>query len=116
MENGIKLDKVLNGLVKYVNRTILPTMNDWQKIGTRVILARVLRLEDGIHKFMQENTFIRTFGVISPEGDVDVDGLIRDIKSLFEQTPIVELNIPLYGKIKLEAADIDELQKCIVED
>jgi hypothetical protein len=111
----MEFEKVLSGLVKYANNVILPTMNDWQKLGARVLIARVLRSGSDLKVALANNAFIKTFGVISDNGNVDIDGLVADLKKVFEETPTVAVSIPLYGTLKFNATDIDVLKQYIME-
>ena len=111
----VDFQQVINGIVKYVNKALIPTMNEWQKIAIRVALARVLRSCRELGQTLAQNAFIQTFGIMDKDGHVDLDGLFEDIKAQLTDKPTIDLNIPLYGQIKLNENDILEIYNLIKE-
>lgn len=111
----MEFEKVVSGIIKYVNRVIIPTMNDWQKIGARLLLSRLTRSSSDIKRTLSSNAYIMAFGVMNNDGSVDIENLIKDIRGLFEETPVIEVNVPLYGSLKFNESDIDTIYKYIME-
>ena len=106
----MEFEKVVNGLVKYVTARIIPTMNDWQSVGARILLARALRSSREIKDALINNYYVKTFGFISEDGNVDIDGILNDLRSVFKEQPYIEINIPMYGSLKFTEADIDDIK------
>lgn len=111
----MEFERVISGIIKYVNRVIVPTMNDWQKIVARVLLARLTRSSGDIKRTLSQNAYVMAFGVMNNDGTVDFENLIKDIRGLFAETPIIEVNVPLYGTLKFNESDIDTIYKYIME-
>ena len=109
----MEFDKALNGLVKYITNRILPTMNDWQSIGARVILARTLRSSRELKEALMSNFYIKTFGFMSEDGNLDIDGIVADLKGIVKEQGALTVNIPLYGTLKLNEVDLDEIRNCM---
>lgn len=110
-------DKVIAGIIKYLNKNIFPGLNDWQTLLARTVTARVVKNVSQLKERILSNDFLRTFSVIDNDGRVDVDGLAEDLKQQICACPNgkVTITIPLFGKYIFAEADIDELHRLIKE-
>lgn len=104
---------VLNGVVKFVDREIIGNMNAWQELIARVAIARVVNNSEAIKKMLSDNAFARTFAISDEKGDIDVDGLVCDLKRAISQKGFVEIDVPLFGKFKFVEKDVDTLYSYI---
>ena len=109
----MEFNKIINGLAKYLGKEVFTNMNSWQSLLSRVAVARLLNNSENIHKMLTENAFIKTFGVFDSEGNVDLDGLITDIKSAIREKGFIEFDLPLFGHFKFNEADVDKLNSYI---
>lgn len=107
----MEFEKALNGLVKYITNRILPTMNDWQSIGARMVLARALRSSRELKEALMTNFYVKTFGFISEDGNIDIDGIMTDLKGIVAEQGALTVSIPMYGTLKLNEVDLDEIRK-----
>ena len=48
------------------------------------------------------------------DGNVDVDGLYRDLRTLVQQKGKIEISLPIFGKYTFHETDVDNLYNCIV--
>ena len=108
-------DRVINGIIKYLDREIYIGMNDWQEMLARIAVSRVIGNKDHLRESLMANPFVRTFGIIDEGGNVDVDGLMRDIKEQMELKGKLEFAIPMFGKFTFSSADVDKLHRTIME-
>lgn len=108
-------DRVINGIVKYLDREIYIGMNDWQEMLARIAVSRVIGNKDHLKNSLLSNPFVKTFGIIDEGGNVDVDGLMRDIKGQMELKGKLEFAIPMFGKFTFSSADVDKLHRTIME-
>ena len=108
-----EFEKVVDGIIKYIDKEMLHEMNDVQEFFARVIVGRVLNNQEQIKRSIMSNGFLRTFGVIDSEG-VDVDGLMEDLKREIQRQEKITFSIPMFGKITFRPSDVDELHKYIV--
>jgi hypothetical protein len=109
----MEFEKVLNGILKYINAEIYSGMNDWQEMLARIAVSRFLKNSSNLKESLIHNPFIKTFAIIDDDGMVDVSGLLSDIKSQLEQKEKICLSIPLLGKFTFTASDVDKLKNCI---
>ena len=56
------------------------------------------------------NGFLRTLCIVDSEGMVEVDQLLADIRREIERKGVLEVDIPMIGKMKFTPADVDVLK------
>lgn len=108
-----QFEKVIDGMVTYINDEMFMGMNDWQEMTARILVARVVNNQEAIKKTLIDNGFIRTFGIIDSEGMVDVCGLANDIKQEIVKKGKMTFTLPMFGKISFLPSDVDKLYKNI---
>ena len=109
----MEFNAVLNGVVKYIDREIIVGMNSWQEVIARVAMARVIYNADSIKNALGSNAIVRTFAICDESGNVDADGLVRDLKRAISEKGCIEVEVPLFGKFKFNEGDIDTLNSYI---
>ncbi|MBQ5825155.1 MAG: hypothetical protein IIW48_10175 [Clostridia bacterium] len=108
----MNLERVLNGIARYLDREIYAGMNNWQEVIARIAVSRMLNnksLEN-----MLNNPYMRTFAIIDTEGNVDVDGLYRDLRTYISNKGKIEIELPIFGKFTFTESDVDSLYNCII--
>ncbi|MEE0839677.1 MAG: hypothetical protein U0L72_03885 [Acutalibacteraceae bacterium] len=108
-----QFEKVIDGMVTYINDEMFMGMNDWQEMTARILVARVVNNQEAVKKALIDNGFIRTFGIIDSEGMVDVCGLANDIKQEIVKKGKMTFTVPMFGKISFLPSDVDKLYKNI---
>lgn len=106
-------NRVMDGIVKYINDEMFIGMNDWQEMTARILVARVVNNQEAVKKTLIDNGFIRTFGIIDSEGMVDVCGLANDIKQEIVKKGKMTFTVPMFGKISFVPEDVDKLYNYI---
>ena len=107
-------DKVISGIVKYLEENILSTMNELQDFAVRLAMSRVLNNVDTFKAMLVNNAFVRTFAIIDDKGNVDVDGLYRDIKEQVRAKGKITIKIPMLGTTyRFTEQDVDKLFETI---
>ena len=109
----MNFDRVVNGIMKYMDREIFANMNDWQEMLARIAVARLLGNTEQLKVSIMSNPFVRTFAIVDENGNVDVDGLHRDIKEQVRAKGKLEFTIPMFGTFRFTEADIDRLYSTI---
>lgn len=108
----MNVDRVLNGIVKYMDREILSSMNDWQEFLARLGMARLLGNKN-LESMLLDNPYVKTFAIIDENGNVDVDGLHKDFKTLIQSKGKIEIALPMFGTYTFNESDVDKLFDCI---
>lgn len=112
----MSIDRVINGILKYLDREIFVHMNQWQEISARILITRLLNTVNGVKRELINNSYLRTFAILDENGNVDVEGLANDLKSQIEaKNETLEISIPMFGTFKFTAQDVDKLRNTILE-
>jgi hypothetical protein len=109
----MKYNKVIEGLIRYVDDEILPKMNDNQQTGY-VIACEILQ-DDTTKEKLSGNMLIRSFLSMDKSGDINVDRLFNHLKASVQRKGSLVLNVPLYGKMTFVESDIDKIYNIIKE-
>jgi hypothetical protein len=108
-------ERVISGLHKYINAEIYTTMNDWQEILARLAVARMLGNTEVLKKSLMSNWIVRTFAIMDEQGNVDVEGLTRDIKEQIAAKGKMTISLPLMPSLTFKPEDVDVLRRYIME-
>lgn len=112
----MKLERVIDGVVKYVDGEIYGSMNDWQEIMARMAVGRILGNKDLLKQKIMENPLLMSFVMLDSEGEMDVDKFLADLKGVIAQKGGLRISIPLFGNLKFVETDVDRLKKYIMND
>lgn len=110
----VKFETVLDGVNRYIDSEIYPGLNDLQEFLARLVIGRINQSADGIKSMLMTNGFARTLCLIDTDGMVDIDRLCADVRRELERKGSMEVEIPMVGKIKFTASDVDVLRSHIV--
>ena len=109
----MEFNSVLNGVVKFVDREIVANMNPWQEVIARVAIARVINNSQSIKESLSKNAFIRAFAISDENGNIDVEGLVCDLKKAISEKGCLEISVPMFGNFKFVEKDVDTLHSYI---
>jgi hypothetical protein len=110
----MEFNKVINGMIRFIDKEIMPQMNDWQEFVARMAVGRFVKNSETLKESLVENAFVRTFAIIDGQGMVDVDGLAADLKELIRNKGKLEFSIPMLGNFKFVESDVDKLYQYIM--
>lgn len=111
----MQFDRVITGILRYMDREIYPKMNNWQEILARIAVTRLVKSSDQFKIFLRDNAFVKTFAIMDDESNVDVDGLISDIREQIRAKGKLEISIPMFGIFSFTESDIAKLHQCIMD-
>ena len=109
----MEFEKVLNGIIRFLNKEIIDQMNSWQEVIARVGIARLINNAEEIKKMLTQNPILKTFAIADENANIDVDGLVNDLKTAIRDKGSIELSLPLLGKFKFVESDVDLLHSYI---
>ena len=112
----MEFNKVMDGIVKYINQEIYSGMNDWQELLARVAISRLIGNRENLRQALMSNAFIQTFAIMDGEGNVDIDGLLKDVREQIVHKQKISISIPLLGKFTFTEKDVDKLAQIIKEE
>ena len=107
----VSFEKVIDGLMRYLNKNLYANMNDWQEILARLAVGRIIGNPEELKKSLMGNGIVRTFAIMDSEGNVDLEPIMRDLKKEIERKGKLAIEIPMFGKLSFVASDIDEIYR-----
>ena len=111
----MQFEKVINGILKYMDHEIYPGLNDWQEILARMAVTRFTANRGKLKDELIKNPFVAMLDLVTESGEVDVNGIMADLKSQVAAKGKIEIHIPLFGTFSFTNADIDKLHRMILE-
>lgn len=109
----VTANQVAAGLGDYLQKVIMPRMDDGRKIviGTAYIMF-AYRL-DKIAEMLTKSNVAKLLGVVDDSGMIDIDTLQPALKEQFKQQGKLSFDIPYIGTLSFDANDIDEIFRYI---
>jgi len=107
------MNQVQNGLTKYIDTEILPSMQGWQKwvFGAGVSIA-LGNLPATINRW-KGHEVVKMLGVIDENGNIDMPKVYQGIKRQSAKGP-VSFDVPGMGTLTLHDADVDKIYNMIM--
>lgn len=111
----MEFEKVIDGILRYLDQNLYANMNDWQEIMARIAVSRMLGDTKALKESIVSNPYLKTFAVVDSNGRVDVDGLAKDLKEQIRRKEKVSISVPMLGTFTFTESDVDQLYKTIKE-
>lgn len=108
-------EKVISGILRYLNAEIYSKMNGWQEVLARIAVSRMVDNSEQLKQALMNNSFVQTFAIMDSHGNVDVDGLMKDLKTQIAEKGKLVITVPMLGNFTFTADDVDELHRYIRE-
>ena len=112
----VSFETVLDGIAKFLDKNIYTGMNDWQELIARIFAGRIFDARESIKTAIVNSGFIRTFGIIDEDGNVDIESLAKDIKRELQRKEKITISVPMFGQMTFVPQDVDELYNLITEE
>lgn len=106
-------NKVVDGILKYIDAEVYSGMNDLQELAARVLIGRFVGNKENVKNMLIHNNFIRTFAIIDDEGMIELDSLMLDIRKELVKKQKITLSIPMFGSMTFTPSDVNSLYKTI---
>lgn len=110
----MSFERILNGIVRYLNCEVFGKMNEWQEMFARIAVSRLIANPDALKRAVIDNAFIKTFGIIDADGNIDVNGLLQDMRTHISQKGKLTISLPMFGTFTFGVEDVDKLYNMIV--
>ena len=111
----MKTEKVIEGVIRYIDRNIAPQMNGLQEVGYLTACELVKDNPEVINTYIKKNILLRTYIATDGEGNIDVDRLYNALEKVIAKKGMLSFEIPLYGNFRLEPSDLRALFATIKE-
>ena len=111
----MEFNRVIDGIIRYLNREVFVGLNDWQDIMARVAISRMVGNRDQLKQTLMGNGFLQTLGIVDSRGMADVEGLADDLRNEIRRKGKLVIKIPLLGTFTFTESDVDTLYGIIAE-
>lgn len=105
----VSREQFINGILRYIDDQVmphLPTTGKWG-LGTLVVLAS--ERSNVMFEQLMSNEVVRSLDVITKDGMIDADRLIKALKTSANKYGKLVLTIPIVGTLSFTDSDVDTL-------
>lgn len=105
------IDKVVDGIVKYAERTIIPTMNGIQESAFYSLAELIKDNHSMVEEILGKNFFLRAMIKLDKDGDINLEQLAPSVRRGISRSreKKISFKMPGYGPITLNEQDVNEL-------
>lgn len=111
----MSFEKVIQGILKYLDREIYPTMSDWQSVLSRLAVARLVNNKNKLKEFLGTNPIMQTFAIIDSSGSIDIDRICAELKEQISVVEKIKIDTKILGAYTFYPDDVDKLMAYIKE-
>jgi alpha-L-fucosidase len=112
----MKIDKVIDGLIKYIDKHVLPQMTPLQELGYLTISEAIRNDVGAIEQLILNNVFTKMLFSADRNGEVSLERLVSGLRKVIAKKGSLTFNIPMYGNFTLNDSDITEILKNMTEE
>lgn len=112
----MKTVKVIEGLIKYIDKHVLPQMTPLQEVGYLTISEAIRNDVGAIEQLISNNVFTKMLFSADRNGEVSLERLVSGLRKVIAKKGSLTFNIPMYGNFTLNDSDITEILKNMTEE
>lgn len=112
----MKTVKVIDGLIKYIDKHVLPQMTPLQEVGYLTISEAIRNDVGAIEQLISNNVFAKMLFSADRNGEVSLERLVSGLRKVIAKKGSLTFNIPMYGNFTLNDSDITEILKNMTEE
>ena len=112
----MKTVKVIDGLIKYIDKHVLPQMTPLQEVGYLTISEAIRNDVGAIEQLILNNVFTKMLFSADRNGEVSLGRLVSGLRKVIAKKGSLTFNIPMYGNFTLNDSDITEILKNMTEE
>lgn len=105
----MEADKVINAIFKYLEKNMVPGMNDLQEVAFYAIKEAVDEEVESLVEIIKSKPLMRAVLAVDKAGDVDIEKLANRVRKGIEAKGGVSVDVPLYGPVRFVPDDIDNI-------
>jgi hypothetical protein len=110
----VSLANVQNGIVKYIDRELLPKLTGWQKWAFGALSSIWVGNIANTFNKLKQSAFVGSLGVIDDRDMIDIDQLYREFRKQAEKGAVT-FAVPGVGPLTLDQQDVDKIYQYIME-
>lgn len=112
----MEFEKVLKGIEKFIYKEMYNGFTEWQRFMAEIAVKRIVGRSDLLKEKLKSNSIIQMLDIMDEEGNVDVEGLMSDIRHKIEEMGKLSLTLPLFGTFTFCPSDVDVLHRYIINN
>jgi hypothetical protein len=112
----MNIDKVIAGLVRYIDNNMLPSFDDDQQTLYLIACEMATQYPDAVLNLINGNLALRIFLSPDKDGNIDVDRAIKILKATAQRKGKLSMTVPRFGTVAFSAEDFDEIYRHLKED
>lgn len=105
--------QVAAGIGDYIQKVVMPRMDKTRKIVIGTVYVLFVSRVDVFSQALAQSNTMKLLGVVSDNGEIDIDTLQPILVEQVKQNEKLELDIPFIGMLGFGHNDIDELFRYI---
>ena len=112
----MKVDKVVHGFSRYVEKYVLPTMNNGQRIAIRTFLnVAKVKPETFIKRLVNipDISAISLLVEVDDNGEIDAETILHGLKDAIKAEGHWIFETEKFGKMTFSEPDVDELLRIL---
>jgi hypothetical protein len=111
----MKIDKVVKGLIRYVDETMMPSFSDNQQTLYLIACEMATQYPETVLNLINNNFAVKVFLSPDKDGNLNVDRAISILKATAKRKEKIVLSIPKFGDVTFREEDFDEIHRYIKE-
>lgn len=108
-------ERVLNGLVKYIDDEIVNKLPGWKKWVVGSGLGMMLSNSDEIFRQIKDNEFVKMLNLVDEQGLINVNEIYKELKKQAQKSN-ASIELPMVGSLVLNDQDVDKLYYLITSE
>jgi hypothetical protein len=108
---SVEFNRVMDGIARYIDKEIMPGMNDLQEIVARIAVGRILGNREAVKRLLSDNPIIKSLVIIDDDGMVDIEKILAELKAGISNKGSIKIEIPWFGKMTFVPEDVDKLHR-----
>lgn len=111
----MEFERVIRGIVRYIESRIYPGMTDWQEVLVGTVVDQLYDSREELRDTIRKNHAYRMVASMDQNGNIDIDALASKLKRRIDKKGKIEVTIPLMPKLSFSSSDVDEILSVIKE-
>lgn len=110
----VSINRVQNGLSKYLDSEIVPKLSGWQKWVFSAAATVYIADASKVAEKVRSSAALAPLSLIDEANNIDVEKIYQHLRPAAEKCP-APISIPGMGTITLTVSDVDMLYNCIMQ-
>lgn len=111
----VTIEQVKNGLTRYIDKEILPTMPGGKRFALGVGAALIMQNLEGTLLRYRESPLLAAMNVLDEGNNIDIDTIYAAATDTLKGMEKLSVDIPLLGVLTFRQSDLDALLAAIKE-